>query len=114
MTTNRCAKPCPTCSVSSASRHVPFASAEELLTSDHLAQAACLVLDVAMPGMTGPELQMELKARGCRVPIVFITAHTGEGLLARLTGQGAVACLTKPFSDIELLDAVTAALSPAQ
>ena len=91
-----------------------FASAEEFLASGQLAHAGCLVLDVAMPGMTGPELQLELKARGHRIPIVFITAHSDESLFSRLTAQGAVACLSKPFSDTELLAAVTAALSLAR
>jgi FixJ family two-component response regulator len=91
-----------------------FASAEEFLASSQLDQAGCLVLDVAMPGMTGPELQLELKARGNRIPIVFITAHSDESLFPRLTAQGAVACLSKPFGDTELLAAVTAALSLAR
>lgn len=88
-----------------------FASAEEFLASDALQHADCLVLDVAMPGMTGPELQMELKQRGVAIPIVFITAHADDSLLPCLLQQGATACLLKPFSDTALFDAVSAALA---
>lgn len=87
------------------------ASAEEFLASGQLEQAECLILDVAMPGMTGPQLQMELRRRGQDLPIVFITAHEDEDLARRLIEQGAVKCLFKPFSDLAILDAVTAALS---
>jgi FixJ family two-component response regulator len=88
-----------------------FASAEEFLASAELEQTDCLILDVAMPGMTGPELQMELKRRGQGVPIVFITAHSDETLRPRLMEQGAVECLLKPFSDTALFAALTAALT---
>lgn len=90
---------------------VSFASAEEFLDSGQASQADCLVLDVAMPGMSGPELQVELKQRGLGIPIVFITAHLDEALFPRLIRQGAVACLLKPFSDSALFDAVQAALA---
>jgi FixJ family two-component response regulator len=89
----------------------PFASAEEFLASDQLEQTECLILDVAMPGMTGPELQVELKRRGYGIPIIFITAHADGDLASRLMEQGAVKCLLKPFSDLAILDAMTAALS---
>lgn len=88
-----------------------FTSAEEFLASDQPARAECLILDIAMPGMSGPELQIELKRRRVGIPIVFITAHGDDDLFARLTEQGAVACLLKPFSDTDLLEAVTAALA---
>jgi FixJ family two-component response regulator len=88
-----------------------FASAEDFLGFDGLGGIGCLVLDVAMPGMTGPELQIELKRLGVRVPIVFITAQADETLFPRLMAQGAVACLLKPFSETALLDAVTSALA---
>jgi FixJ family two-component response regulator len=65
-----------------------FASAEELLASAQLEQAECLIVDVAMPGMTGPELQMELKRRGHGIPIIFITAHSDEALRPRLIQTG--------------------------
>lgn len=87
-----------------------FASAKEFLASDLLYQADCLILDVAMPGMTGPELHLELKRRGHGTPVIFITAPADPALRTRLTDQGAVECLFKPFSDTALLDALTAAL----
>ena len=87
-----------------------YACAEDLLASDRLEQAKCLIVDVAMPGMTGPGLQAELRRRGHGVAIVFITAHGDEAMRALLIEQGAVACLFKPFSDTALFDAVTAAL----
>ena len=87
-----------------------FPSAEEFLASDSLGQTRCLILDVAMPGMSGPELQRELKRRRQEIPIVFITAHGGETVRPRLLEQGAVECLFKPFSDTALLEALNAAL----
>jgi FixJ family two-component response regulator len=87
-----------------------FASAEEFLGSDRIAATRCLILDIAMPGMSGTDLQRELAARRRSIPIVFITAHTGEAAGPRLLEQGAVACLLKPFSDVDLRAALTAAL----
>jgi FixJ family two-component response regulator len=87
-----------------------FASGQEFLASDHVGRVRCLVLDVAMPGMSGPELQEELARRGRAIPIVFITAQQDEGVRSRLLAAGAVACLSKPFSDTALLDAVNTAL----
>lgn len=87
-----------------------FASAEEFLGSDYFGRTSCLILDVAMPGMTGPDLQQELIRRGHHIPIVFITAHRDETIRPRVLAQGAVACLYKPFSEAALLGAVNAAL----
>ena len=87
-----------------------FSSAEDFLASECVGQTRCLVLDVAMPGMSGPDLQTELTRRGQKIPIVFITAHGGEAVRPRLLEQGAVECLSKPFSDTALLDALHAAL----
>jgi FixJ family two-component response regulator len=87
-----------------------FASAEDFLGSGVLDRTHCLLLDVAMPGMSGPALQQELTRRGRTIPIVFITAHADEGVRARLLQAGAVDCLYKPFTESALLDAVTAAL----
>jgi FixJ family two-component response regulator len=87
-----------------------FSSAEEFLTSDYVDQTRCLILDIAMPGMTGPDLQRELTLRRQEVPIVFITAHGDETVRPRMLEQGAVECLFKPFSDTALLDALNAAL----
>ena len=88
-----------------------FSSAEEFLASDAISETSCLILDVAMPGMSGPELQRELAHRRQAVPIVFITASRGETIGPRLLARGAVACLFKPFSDNALLEALDTALS---
>ena len=87
-----------------------FESAEAFLASDAADQASCLVLDVGLPGMSGPDLQQELKRRGKAIPIVFITAQGDRSLQPRLIAAGAVACLFKPFSDNALLDAVEKAV----
>ena len=87
-----------------------FASAEEFLVSECIGQTQCLLLDIAMPGMSGLELQRELTRRRHAIPIVFITAHGDETDRPRLLAQGAVACLFKPFSEAALLEAVHAAL----
>ena len=87
-----------------------FESAEAFLASDAAAATNCLILDVGLPGMSGPDLQLELIGRGNGVPIVFITAQHDESLRPRLLAAGAVACLFKPFSDTALIDAVEAAL----
>lgn len=87
-----------------------FASAEAFLASNLLHETTCLLLDIAMPGMSGPELQQELSARKENIPIVFITAHGDSNTRARLIAQGAVECLGKPFSEASLLDALNAAL----
>ena len=86
-----------------------FASAEELLDSGDLMQCGCLILDIAMPGMSGPELQQELRRRGRTVPVVFITANGDETMRPRLLAQGAVDCLFKPFTETALLAALSAA-----
>jgi FixJ family two-component response regulator len=83
-----------------------FSSAEEFLASDFLDQTDCLILDIAMPGMTGPELQRELAIRRRNVPIIFITAQRGVALRPRLLKLGAVECLLKPFDETDLLQAL--------
>lgn len=90
-----------------------FASAEAFLTSDALADTRCLALDVMMPGMSGPELQRELIRRKLKVPIIFITAHADKSVMSALLAGGAVACLLKPFSEEELRQALSAALTDA-
>ena len=87
-----------------------FSSAEEFLASDYVDQTRCLILDVAMPGMSRPDLERELRLRRPEIPIVFITACADETVRPRLLEQGAVECLFKPFSDTALLGAVNAAL----
>lgn len=90
-----------------------FASAEEFLASDVVRQAQCLILDVAMPGMSGPELHRELMSRGHAIPVIFITAQMDASLRPRLLAQGAVDCLFKPFSEPDLRAALHAALPGA-
>jgi FixJ family two-component response regulator len=87
-----------------------FASAEAFLASDCIDRTRCLILDIAMPRMTGPDLQRELTRRRHHIPIVFITAHADEIDRPKLLDSGAVDCLLKPFSEAALLDAVHAAL----
>jgi len=87
-----------------------FSSAEAFLASDFVNQTHCLVLDVAMPGMSGPDLQHELTRRGHEIPIVFITATGDQMVRPRVLAQGAVECLFKPFSEAALLDALNTAL----
>ena len=87
-----------------------FSSAEEFLASESVADTNCLVLDVAMPGMSGPDLQQELKTREQSIPIVFITAARDATVRTRLLAQGAVECLFKPFEPADLVQAVNAAL----
>lgn len=90
-----------------------FSSAEEFLASDFIGLTKCLILDIAMPGMSGPELQEELKLRGQQIPIVFITAQKNDTVRPFLIARGAVECLFKPFSDTALLSALNAALRVA-
>lgn len=88
-----------------------FASAEAFLASAAPDETNCLVLDVGLPGMSGPDLQQELKRLGRAIPIVFITAQGDRSLKPRLIGEGAAACLFKPFSDTALLEAIDSALA---
>jgi FixJ family two-component response regulator len=87
-----------------------FSSAEEFLASNFVCETKCLILDVAMPGMSGPDLQQELMLRRKEIPIIFITAHGGETVRPQLLEQGAVECLFKPFSDTALREALDTAL----
>ena len=86
-----------------------YASAEEFLASDKVDATACLILDIAMPGMTGPDLARELARRKQPVPIIFITAHGDGKTSLELVRNGAIACLFKPFSEGALLEALHAA-----
>ena len=87
-----------------------FSSAEEFLASESLANTDCLVLDLAMPGMSGPDLQQELRVRQQSIPIVFITAHRDSTTRQNLIAKGAVDCLFKPFEPTDLLQALNTAL----
>jgi len=87
-----------------------FSSAREFLASDWVSETRCLILDIAMPGMTGPDLQRELARRRHDIPIVFITANEDAAVRPRLMALGAVECLFKPFSPTALLAALNTAL----
>jgi FixJ family two-component response regulator len=87
-----------------------FESAEEFINSGQQRQSACLIADIRMPGMSGLELQAKLNAEGCRIPIVFITAHGDAKMRMQALRAGAVEFLAKPFDDEALLESVRAAL----
>jgi FixJ family two-component response regulator len=87
-----------------------FFSAEEFLDSAWVGETRCLILDIALPGMSGPDLQRELERRGHRIPIIFITALDDETVRYRLLLQGAVECLFKPFTETDLMKALDAAI----
>ena len=87
-----------------------FSSAEEFLSSDSVDQTSCLILDVAMPGMSGPDLHQELKRRRKQIPVIFITGQRDEAIRARVLQQGAAGFLLKPFSDAALLAAIKTAM----
>jgi FixJ family two-component response regulator len=92
-------------------RSEAYTSGEEFLASGRAVETACLILDVAMPGMTGPQLYRELRRLGQSVPTIFITAHKDEAVKPRLIRQGAVDCLFKPFSDSALQKALSSAFA---
>ena len=87
-----------------------FASAEAFLASNVIDETSCLLLDITMPGMSGPDLQQELERRRQTVPIVFITANGDRAVRSHLLAKGAVECLFKPFSETALVDALNSAL----
>ena len=88
-----------------------FSSAESFLNSQALAKTNCLILDVHLPGMSGPELQRELIGHRLQIPIIFITASRDEDVFSRIMADGAVDCLFKPFSEASLLNAISLALA---
>jgi FixJ family two-component response regulator len=87
-----------------------FSSAEEFLKSGKQHETTCLITDIRMPGMSGLELQAQLNAERCRIPIIFITAHGDEKMRLQARREGAVEFLSKPFDDEVLIDSVRAAL----
>ena len=87
-----------------------FSSAEEFLSSGAIDETSCLILDIAMPGMSGPELHQELKRRGEEIPVIFMTGQKDGTILARVLEQDAAGFLLKPFSDAALLAAIKTAL----
>ena len=91
-------------------RTAAFESAETFLGSGHLYDTLCLIVDVRMPGMNGLQLQSQLAAVGCSIPIIFITAHDDKESRRRAMQAGAIAFLGKPFSDEQLLQGIRLAL----
>lgn len=87
-----------------------FPSAEAFLASSFVNATRCLILDIAMPGMSGPELYRELANRRQDIPTIFITGSGDKRIRPRLLAEGAIECLFKPFSDAELLAALNVAL----
>lgn len=87
-----------------------FSSADEFLVSDSVDRSMCLVLDIAMPGMSGLDLQRELHSCGYKIPTIFITARKDDSVRVRVLEQGAVDILFKPFSDIVLREALGKAM----
>ena len=87
-----------------------FSSAEAFLKSNQLHDTACLILDVRMPGMSGLDLQRQLMAADCQIPIVFITSHGDDDARSRALAAGAVEFLYKPFREEALLNAIHTAL----
>lgn len=88
-----------------------FGSAEEFLESDLHHGAACLIVDIRMPKMSGLQLQVRLKEEGCSVPIIFITAHGDARMRIRAMREGAVEFLAKPFNHQLLLRRIRTALA---
>jgi FixJ family two-component response regulator len=88
-----------------------FSSAEDFLASGYDDQTRCLIVDIAMPGMSGPDLQQELIRREKKIPVIFITGQDDGTVRSRMLEQGAIECLFKPFSDSALLAALKRALS---
>ena len=80
-----------------------FASGEEFLHSSEVPFVACLLLDVAMPGMSGLEVKQQLRARGLHIPTVFVTAHADDETTQHLVAAGAIAILPKPVDHQMLL-----------
>ena len=89
-----------------------FESAEAFLRSGRLQVTSCLIVDIRMPGMNGLQLQSQLAASGCRIPIIFITAYDDKESRGRAMQAGAVAFLGKPFSDEQLLQTIRSTLRP--
>jgi FixJ family two-component response regulator len=89
-----------------------FTSAEAFLQSGLVHTTACLLLDVRLPGVSGLELQRQLRSSQARLPIIFMTAHGNDAMRAQALQAGAVAFFAKPFNDTALLEAIHTALAP--
>ena len=95
-------------------RALSFATAQEFLSSERSDGASCLVLDVRLPGISGLDLQHELRKAGVKIPIIFITGHPDIPMTVKAMKSGAVEFLTKPFRDQDLLDVIQRALERAR
>lgn len=91
-------------------RVLTFATAREFLKQPHTDRPACLILDVRMPGLSGIDLQAELKASGIDVPIIFMTGHGDIPMTVRAMKAGAAEFLTKPVKSRNLIEAVRVAI----
>jgi FixJ family two-component response regulator len=87
-----------------------FSSAQEFLKSPRPASPSCVVLDVRLPGLSGLDVQRQLRDGGLNIPVIFITGHGDIPMSVRAMKAGAVEFLTKPFRDQDLIDAVQSAL----
>src|SRR5260370_18783547 len=87
-----------------------FGTAQEFLRRKRPDGPSCLVLDIRLPGINGLEFQHELASAGIQIPIIFITGHADIPMTLKAMKSGAVECLTKPFRDQDLLDAIHQAL----
>jgi FixJ family two-component response regulator len=88
-----------------------FASGQDFLSSNSLAETACIIADVQMPGLSGIELQQALTARDVKIPMVFITAYPDERIRAKALGGGAICFLNKPFGGSTIIACIERALS---
>ena len=91
-----------------------FESAEDFLNSDRRRAASCLVADVQMPGMSGPELYDRLIASGEPIPTIFITAYPDSIAHARMLQDGTIGCLTKPFLEDDFLACIDSAIAASE
>jgi FixJ family two-component response regulator len=88
-----------------------FASARDFLTANPKPACGCLLLDIHMPEMSGPELMQELRARGATIPVIGITGRYDAALGARVKQAGAIELLLKPVDDAELTATIDRALN---
>jgi len=86
-----------------------YSSADEFLETCRMAEHGCIVLDLRMPGLSGEGLQDRLRTMKEALPVIIITGHGDVKIRDSMIKKGAVAFLTKPFDDQELLDAIEAA-----
>jgi FixJ family two-component response regulator len=88
-----------------------FASGQDFLSSNNLADTACIVADVQMPGIGGIELQQTLAAKELKIPMIFITAYPDERIRAKAFDRGAICFLNKPFGGSTIIECIERALS---